>query len=247
MRTSKKLILISGTRKGIGKFLSEYFLEQGFIVCGCSRGKASIIHANYRHFELDISDEKAVKAMLRAIKTEFKTIDILINNAGIAAMNHIFTTPLDTAKRVFDTNFFGTFLLCREVTKMMSLAQKDHLRQNATPLAFRIINFSTVAVGLRLEGEAVYAASKASVALFTQILAKEIAPFHISVNALAPTPVRTDLIKNVPDHKLDELLEKQVIKRFGTYEDVLHVIEFFMSEKSEFITGQVLYLGGVNG
>jgi 3-oxoacyl-[acyl-carrier protein] reductase len=88
-----KVIVITGTRKGIGKELAKYYLERGNIVIGCSRGEGSIEHKNYRHFCLDVSDEKAVVDMIKKTKKEFKKIDILLNNAGIAAMNHILTTP----------------------------------------------------------------------------------------------------------------------------------------------------------
>ncbi|MEN8220526.1 MAG: SDR family oxidoreductase [Pseudomonadota bacterium] len=231
-----KVFIITGTRKGIGKQLAEYYLSQGHIVIGCSRGSASIEHENYEHFSLDVSDESAVKKMGRAVKKAHKRIDVLLNNAGIAAMNHIITTPYTQAKTVFDTNFFGTFLLTREVAKVM-IKQKSG----------KIVNYSTVAVPLRLKGEAIYAASKAAIENFTQVSAHELGEFGITVNAIGPTPVPTDLIKNVPQDKLDILLDKQAIRRFGKFEDILNVINFFIDDKSHFVTGQVIYLGGVTG
>ena len=77
------------------------------------------------------------------------------------------------------------------------------------------------------------------------MLAKELADFGIRVNAIGPTPIHTDLIKNIPKDKLEKLLDQQAIRRFGTFEDVLNVVEFFINERSEFITGQIIYLGGV--
>lgn len=227
-------MVITGTRKGIGKQLAEYFLENGLVVCGCSRGKSSITHKSYRHFELDVADEKAVISMTRQIKREFGRIDVLLNNAGIAAMNHLMTTPYNNARSVFDTNFFGTFLFTREISKVM-MKQKTG----------RIVNYSTVATPLNLAGEAVYAASKAAIESFTKVSAKELGEFGIRVNAVGPTPVPTDLIRNVPEKKLEELLDQQAIRRFGTFDDVLNVIKFFIADRSEFITGQVIYLGGV--
>ena len=109
----------------------------------------------------------------------------------------------------------------------------------------RIINFSTVAVPLNLEGEAIYAASKAAVASLTKILAKEFASFGITVNAIGPTPIKTDLIKSVPDEKIKKLINAQAIKRFGSFQDTVNVIDFFINEKSDFITGQIIYLGGI--
>lgn len=242
-----KIIVITGTRKGIGKDLSEYYLEQGNIVCGCSRGEGSIKHTNYRHFELDVSDEIAVVAMIKAVKKEFEKIDVLLNNAGIASMNHILTTPYKTMQNIFSTNVFGSFLFLREVAKVMVQDSKKHRKDYKDIMPYRIVNFSTIATPLRLEGEAIYAASKATLVNLTQVVAKELSEFGITLNAIGPTPVKTDLIKNVPKAKMDSLLNQQAIKRFGNFEDVLNVIEFFLDERSNFVTGQIVYLGGVNG
>tara|TARA_B100000579_G_scaffold324280_1_gene274044 strand:- start:5844 stop:6542 length:699 start_codon:yes stop_codon:yes gene_type:complete len=229
------VIVITGTRKGIGNELANHYLKKGFIVAGCSRNKSSIKHKNYRHFILDVSDENLVKDMIKSVKDEFKTIDALINNAGIASLNHTLTTPYDTMKNIFSTNMFGTFLFVREVSKIMVRKKSG-----------RIINFSTVAAGIRLEGEASYAASKAAVANFTQTVAKELGQFGITVNAIAPTPVKTDLIRNVPKEKLDKLFEFQAIKRFGEFDDIRNLSDFFLKDDSNFITGQIIYLGGVH-
>ena len=108
-----KTIVITGTRKGIGKAIAEHYLDEGFKVIGCSRGKASIKHANYQHFSLDVSDEEAVIDMARAIRESHGKIDALLNNAGIASMNHALLTPGVTVNRVLQTNVGGTFLFCR--------------------------------------------------------------------------------------------------------------------------------------
>ena len=109
----------------------------------------------------------------------------------------------------------------------------------------RIVNLASVAVPLKLEGEAVYAASKAAVLTFTQVAAKELASFGITVNAVGPTPIQTDLIKAVPPEKIEKLISLQAIPRPGKLEDVSNVIDFFIQPESNFITGQVIFLGGV--
>ena len=234
-KNMNKVVVITGTSKGIGKAMALYYLNKNFVVAGCSRSSSSIDDENYRHFELDITDEKAVVSMVRAIKKEFKKIDILINNAGIASMNHILTTSNESISKLFNTNFLGTFLFTREVAKVMMKEKYG-----------RVINFSTIAKPLRLEGEAVYAASKAAIESFTQTSSKELSSFNITVNAIGPTPIETDLIKAVPKDKIEDLLNKQTIKRFGTFEDIINVIDFFIDDRSSFITGQIIYLGGVN-
>ena len=162
----KKVILITGTRKGIGKELAEYYLNLDYIVIGCSRGSGTIINSNYRHHALDVSNEKDVVRMIRATKKEFSKIDILLNNAGIASMNHFLTTSCSTVQNIFNTNFLGTFIFSREVSKVM-MKQKYG----------RIVNYTTVASALRLEGEAVYAASKGAIENLTQTISKELAPY----------------------------------------------------------------------
>ena len=229
-----RVFIITGSRKGIGRQLAEYYLSKGDIVAGCSRGKSSIKNSNYMHFELDISDEDMVINMVRAVKKQHGHIDILLNNAGIASMNHILTTPYTSARKIFNTNFFGTFLFTREVSKIM-IKQKNG----------RIVNYSTVAVALKIAGESIYSASKAAIENFTRISAKELSAFGIRVNAVAPTPLLTDLIKGIQKDKIDELISQQAIHRLAEFDDISNVVDFFINEKSDFITGQVIYLGGV--
>ena len=163
------------------------------------------------------------------------SIDVLINNAGIASLNHSLLTPSVVAEKVFSTNFFGSFYFSREVAKKMIQKKKKG----------RIVNFSTVAVPLDLDGEMIYASSKAAVERMTRIMAKELANYSITVNALGPTPIDTDLTRVVPKNKMNELIEKQLIKRLGEFKDVENVIDFFINDKSDFISGQILYLGGL--
>jgi len=229
-----RIIIITGTRKGIGRYLAEQYLQEGDIVYGCSRRICDIEHPNYHHTRLDVSDEAEVVSFVRNVYKNHKHIDVLINNAGCASMNHFLLTPYDTAKKVFNTNFFGTFLMCREVAKYMVKNKSG-----------RIVNYSTVAVALNLHGELVYSASKAAIEQLTRVLADEIGESGITVNAVGPTPIDTDLIKNVPDNKLQDLLSHQCIKRFGQFEDVKNVIDFFLKPESNFITAQTIYLGGV--
>jgi 3-oxoacyl-[acyl-carrier protein] reductase len=229
------VILITGASKGIGRAIFEHYLAAGWNVIGCSRSEIDQRAKNQHHYSVDITDEVAVREMFSLIRKEFGRLDVLVNNAGIAAMNHSLLMPLSTARNVMDTNFTGTFLLSREATKLM---QKRKFG--------RIINFSTVAVPFHLEGEAVYAASKAAVEELTRILAREFADLGITVNAIGPTPINTDLIRGVPQEKIQALINRQAIKRPGKFEDIFNLIDFLVKPESDFITGQVIYLGGVS-
>ncbi len=230
-----KNILITGNRKGIGLHLTKYYLEKGYNVFGCSRIESNLEHPNYRHELCDVSDEKRVKKVVSMAAKHMRTIDILLNNAGIASLNHSLLSPGSVVENVFKTNYFGSFFFSRECAKKM--IQKKNKG--------RIVNFSTVAVPLDLDGEMIYASSKAAVEKMTRIMAKELAQYEITVNALAPTPIDTDLTKVVPKNKMEELIDKQLIKRLGEFTDVENVIDFFINDKSDFITGQIIYLGGL--
>jgi 3-oxoacyl-[acyl-carrier protein] reductase len=228
------ITLITGARKGIGRALAERYLGQGHRVIGCSRGESDLEHPQYEHHQTDVADEKGVTEMFRRIGNDHGRLDNLLNNAGIASMNHALLTPMESVRDIFETNVMGTFLLCREGARLM-VKQKYG----------RIVNFATVATPLRLEGEAAYAASKAAVVSLTEVLAREFATYGITVNAVGPTPVPTDLVKSVPAEKMEALLARQAIRRFGTAEDVGNVCDFFLRPESNFVTAQTIYLGGV--
>ena len=227
-------VLITGNRKGIGLFLTKYFLDQGKNVIGCSRSESNLQHKNYIHFLGDVSNEKDVLKIVREGYKKFGSIDILINNAGKASLNHSLLTPSKVVEDLFKTNFNGSFFFSKACAKYMIKKKYG-----------RIINLSTIAVPLDLEGELIYASSKSAIEKMSRILSKELSSFNITVNTVGPTPIETDLIKVVPRDKIETILNKQTLKRFGTMDDVLQVIKFFVSEDSSFITGQTIYLGGL--
>jgi 3-oxoacyl-[acyl-carrier protein] reductase len=231
---SKRVILITGTRKGIGKALAEYYSGCGYQVIGCSRSEPEWHLDNYQHYLADVSDEDSVKKIFSSVRKDFGKLDCLINNAGRASMNHSLFTSSQTIEEILAVNVAGTFLFCREAARLMK-------REGFG----RIVNFTSVAVPLRIEGEAIYGASKAAVLNLTRVLAREYAEWGITVNAVGPNPVDTDLTKNVPKDKIEALIEAQAIKRMGTFADIFNVIDFYLHEQSGFITGQVLFLGGV--
>lgn len=231
---AEPITLITGTRKGIGRHLADHYLACGHRVIGCSRQASDLDHPRYVHYALDVADEAAVLHMASEIRRNYQRLDHLINNAGIASMNHSLLTPYSTAEKILRTNLLGTFLLSREAAKLM--------KREGTG---RIVNFSTVARPLKLEGEALYAASKSAVETLTAVMAKELASYGITVNAVGPTPIDTDLTRAIPAAKMKTLLQQQAIKRLGSFGDVSNVIDFFLAPQSDFITGQVIFLGGL--
>lgn len=225
-----KVFIITGSSKGIGEALCEYYLSKGNTVIGCSRGEGSINHTNYTHYSLNVADEATVVTMVKEVKQQQGKIDVLINNAGTASMNHLMLTPTKTYDLVMDTNLKGTFLFSRECAKAM------------IKTGGKIINLSSVAVPLALEGEAIYVASKAAIETLTKIMAKEVAPMNITVNAIGPGPIDTDLLKGVSEEKRQALLNQLPSKGLGTINEVIEKIEQLLNSER---TGEVVYLGGL--
>jgi 3-oxoacyl-[acyl-carrier protein] reductase len=230
---SAESVLVTGASRGLGLGLVETFLGRGSTVFGCSRGGSPIRHERYRHFELDVADERAVVGMFAAIRKSGTPLYALINNAGTASMNHVLTTPSTTMEKLWSVNVLGTMLCCREAAKQMALRKRG-----------RIVNCGSVAVPWSLEGESVYTATKSAVEAYTKVVARELGNSGITVNAVSPNPVKTDLIAGVPVEKMDRLVARQSIRRYGTLDDVLAVVDFFLDPRSSLVTGQIIYLAG---
>jgi 3-oxoacyl-[acyl-carrier protein] reductase len=226
--------LITGARKGIGRALAAHFLAQGYQVAGCSRQPADWTAPGYTHHLADVADVTAVKTLFAAIRKQYGRLDVVINNAGAASMNAALLTPAATLDRLLAVNVRGTFLVSREAAKLMQKARRG-----------RIVNLTTVAVPLRLEGEAAYVAAKSAIEGLTRVLARELAPLGITCNAVGPTPIATDLIAGVPPDKIQQIVDRLAIPRLGRFEDVINAIDFFVRPESDYVTGQILYLGGV--
>ena len=228
-------MLITGTRKGIGRHLAETYAGRGFIVEGCSRGGAAFEAERYTHTEMDISDEKAVKAWISGIARRHGRIDCVLNNAAVASMNHVLLTPAETANRMLAVNVTATMIVCRDAAKVMMRRRYG-----------RIVNFTTIVDPIGLAGEAIYAASKSAVKTFTRILAFELGAWGITCNSFGATPIMTDMIKGVPKEKIDAVVNNLAIKRLGSLDDCVNVCDFFINPLSDNITAQVIYLGGVS-
>ena len=229
-------VLVTGTSRGIGAALVAHFLAAGDVVFGCGRSTQESAGAeHYTHYAVDVADQHAVHEMFADVRRRAGGLDVLVNNAGIARMNLLALTPPDDARRIVETNLLGVFNCTHQAIRLM---------RHST--AGRIVNVTTVAVPLRLEGEAMYAATKAAVESLTRITAREVGAMGITCNAVGPSPIRTDLIANVPAAKLDALVARQAVPEWATADDVSNVIDFFLRPESRMITGQVIYLGGIS-
>jgi len=185
--------LITGTSQGLGLALAERLLADGWTVYGFARGAQTLVHPSFTVYTVDITDELSVRAAVATI-AEGGRIDLLINNAAAASLNAFLLTPAAVAERLMRVNYLGTFHCLQAVGKVM-------VRQRAG----RIVNVTTVAVPLSLEGEAAYVASKAAVEALTKVAAKELAHSGVIVSAVGFGPIDTALTRAVPKAALAKI------------------------------------------
>ena len=231
----KPVMLITGTSKGIGKYLAEYYVNKNFSVIGCSRNSCEIISPDYIHITADISNDDEILNIFRSIRKEYKRLDVLINNAAInPAIVNVAFIPYETIQKTFKTNVFAPILFCRESIKIMS-------RNNFG----RIINIGSMATKHEVAGESLYTSTKASINAFSRVLSKEVINSGITVNVIAPSVIKTDLAKAINQDALQEVLNRNAIKKYGEFADISNSVDYLIRKESNTVTGQIIYLGGV--
>jgi len=230
-----KTVVVTGSRKGIGKLLAEYFLAEGATVVGISRQESTIVHDSYKHICLNITNGSEVQTAFLSIAKEFKKIDILINNAAVLTSQYSLIMSEKNARDMIETNVLGTFFVSKECAKVMMKNKSG-----------RIINIGSMASALEPMGDAVYAASKSAVITLANVLSKEFSQFNITCNTLAITAIETDMMNSVPREKLDQIIKNLPVPRYAQMKDIINVVDFFSSGESDYITAQTLFLGGVH-
>jgi len=230
-----RIVVITGSRKGLGRLLADHFLEQGAHVIGISRGEATIAHSRYEHHSADVGDDRSVRETFRRIGRSHGRVDIVINNAAVVVVRHALMTTASQAEETVRTNLLGCLYVSREAAKLM--------RQRAWG---RIINIGSIAAELDPVGEAVYAASKSASMTLAAVLAKEFASYGITVNTVAVTALETDMLGQLPEQAVTELLARLTIPRLAAPADIINVVDFFASPRSGYITAQTVFLGGIH-
>jgi len=230
------IAMITGSSKGVGHEISSYLLGLGIKVFGCSRGPSTMDEKDYEHTQLDVGCQKQVSEWISGVSRAEGRIDLLINIAGMMpASTRALATTSDVVEETIKTNFLGTFSVCREAATVM-------LRKRTG----RIINLSTIATGLHLEGASAYIASKSAVVGFSKVLAKELAPAGITVNVIAVSLMETEMSASLDKQQRERYREHFAIKRWATIDDVCNAVSFFASPDSGYVTGQVMHLGYVD-
>jgi len=240
--TSIRTAIITGAARGIGAAIAERLAGDGFaVVINYSRDKASadalaasIGAAGGKAVAVqgDVADSAAMKAMFDAAEAEFGGIDVLVNNAGIMQLAPIADSDDASFDRQIAVNLKGSFNGMREAAR--------RLRKGG-----RIINLSTSVVGTRLETYGIYTATKAAVEVMTFILAREMRGKDITVNAVAPGPVATELFLNgKPPELIERMSKMNPLERLGQPDDIANVISFLAGPDGGWVNGQTLRANG---
>jgi len=234
-----KIVLVTGSSRGIGLEITKHFLECGASVIGISRSASDFKHRHYTHFELNLGDTEAILHFFKKqIQPAYAQIDIVINNAAVLTSQHAMIMPAKNAIDMVNVNLLGTFFISREAAKLM------RKQGNA-----RIINISSMTTSLEPVGESIYAACKSGMVTMNNILAKELSSYGITCNTLSITAYETDMLNqhsDVAKEKIKALINNLPIPRIARKEDIFNVIDFFASPNSSYITAQTIFLGGIN-
>lgn len=238
-----KIAVVTGASRGIGRQIALELAQKGAFVVVNYNGSTEKARETVEQIQkaggraearaCDVSDFDACRDLMEAIVREHGRIDILVNNAGITRDNLLMRMSEEEFDAVLQINLKGTFHCIRQVARTM-------LRQKAG----RIINISSVSGVMGNAGQANYSASKAGVIGLTKACARELASRGITVNAVAPGFIDTDMTKVLSD-SVKESIQKQIpFGRFGKPEDVAHAVAFLASDQAAYITGQVLCVDG---
>lgn len=238
-----KVALVTGASRGIGRAIAVKLAESGYdvavnynsneeeakkvadIITGLGR-RAVTVKAN-------AGDRNDVNAMFRTVVKELGHIDVLVNNAGVVDDAFLLMLTPDSLDRSLNINVKGYFYCAQAATLKMFKAKKG-----------AIINISSVSSMMALPGQSVYAATKGAVNSMTATLARELAPYGIRVNAIAPGFIATDMVAHLPEDKIKEYLTQIPLGRLGKVEEVAELAAFLASDEASYITGQTLVIDG---
>jgi 3-oxoacyl-[acyl-carrier protein] reductase len=224
------MIIVTGASQGIGFEIATRLHEKGESVLGLSRNSQN---QKFRTENVDVSNFKDLKKISDRIRNSNEYISSVINVAGVASMNMALMANPETSEKLVKINFLGTV----------------YSSQIFAPLLIRngggvILNFSSIAAAINIEGEAVYAATKSAVETYSKTLAKELSKFRIRVNCIAPGPIKTNLLRGVSDNQVTKIIESQIVQQQYTAADVANIVELLLDDRASSISGQVIHIGG---
>ena len=236
---NNKTVLITGATGGLGLSIAEIFYKKNFnmILTGTNESKLELLDSkftiNTKVIKCNLAKSEEIIKMFDLIPDEFEGIDVLINNAGITKDNLFLRMKEDDWDDVLNVNLKANFSLCKMVIKNMVKKRWG-----------RIINISSAVAKMGNAGQTNYAASKAAIEGFTRSLALEVASRGITVNAVAPGFIKTEILETIDPEKLQAMVKNIPVGRVGDAEDIASIVSFLASDESSYITGQVLHVNG---
>jgi 3-oxoacyl-[acyl-carrier protein] reductase len=228
MSAVKDIVVVLGASDGLGRALGEALMDT-YEVVGMARRQLDVAPPFQYVSGVDVLDLDSLKAAARSL--DRARLWGLVVTAGTASMNHFSAVPEATRRRVMDLNFHGVANAIEAFGKQMMRNRRG-----------RIVTFSTIAVPLLLDGEAVYVASKAAVDAYTKVIAKELADWNITANVVGPGPVETALIAGLSPEMKAALVARMTTKKLTTPEDVIAATRFLLSKEAQQVTGQTITL-----
>jgi 3-oxoacyl-[acyl-carrier protein] reductase len=241
-KLSGKIALVTGASRGIGRAIVERLSREGAAVAVnyfSNSDKAEEVAATIRSgggtavaLQADVSRTDGVQRLFEQTLEHFDRLDILVNNAGIRITQTVADTQENEFDRLFNINVKGPFFACQQAAHRISDGG-------------RIINISSAVTRMMLPGYSIYAANKAAVDQFTRVLAKEIGSRQVTVNAIAPGPVDTELLwEGKTEEQIQQMAQVAAFSRIGQAEDIADVVAFLASDDARWITGQTIHVNG---
>ena len=236
MQKESKKILITGASRGIGRDIALNSKEKGYKVLGTSttnEGVSSLKENGIHGLQLDLNDKKSVESFNGLLTQEHSDITVLVNNAGITRDNIVLRMSEEEWTDVLNVNLHGAFKVTKTVLKFMLKKRWG-----------RILNITSTSASIGNRGQANYAAAKAGIEAFSKSLAKEVGSRGITVNAIAPGYIQTDMTKVISENVKEEILSQIPLSRFGKPEEISQLVDFLISDEASYITGQTIHING---
>lgn len=239
-----KNAIITGSNRGIGAVVLEELAIRGCNIWACARKPNSEFEDRIKKLSdkygvwikpiyFELSNEDEIKAAIKSIVSEKLTIDILVNNAGMAFGGLMAMTPIAKLKEVFEVNYFSQILMMQLVSRVM-MRQKSGC----------IINMASVGGIETNPGYLAYGSSKAALIWATKCVAKELGPYSVRVNAVAPGFTNTSMGNFNKDEELNKMIEKTSLRRMASPEEIAKGVAYLVSDEASFVTGHVLVIDG---
>ncbi|HHZ84229.1 MAG TPA: 3-oxoacyl-[acyl-carrier-protein] reductase [Gammaproteobacteria bacterium] len=236
MQKESKKILITGASRGIGKDIALKSKEKGYEVLGTSttnEGVSNLRENGIHGLQLNLNDKKSVASFNYLLTQEHPDIAVLVNNAGITRDNIVLRMTEEEWMDVLNINLNGAFKISKTVLKFMLKKRWG-----------RILNITSTSASTGNRGQANYAAAKAGIEAFSKSLAKEVGSRGITVNAIAPGYIQTDMTKVISEKVKEEILSQIPLSRFGKPEEISQLVDFLISDEASYITGQTIHING---